>query len=213
MTLSPSGPCTVGLTGGLATGKSRVARILAQRGIPPFDADAAVHELYEPGKPGAALVGELFGHEMLDDEGGVVRAALADRVLGDNDSRLRLERAIHPLVREAVQAWLLAVVDKSIAVVEAALLVETGAYRLYDVLVVVSCAHQQQLDRALARGVPAERAHRLISAQFPMADKSALADAVVDNSGSLDDLEREVDRAWSTVHRLCAARSTRLRSS
>jgi dephospho-CoA kinase len=190
-----------------------VARILSKRGIPTFDADAAVHELYEPGRPGAALVGELFGHEMLDDEGGVVRAALADRVLGDNDVRLRLEGAIHPLVREAVQDWLLTVADRSVAVVEAALLVETGTYRLYDVLVVVSCAHQQQLDRALARGVPAERAHRLISAQFPMADKRALADAVVDNSGTLGDLEREVDRAWSTVHRLCAARSAKPRFS
>ena len=203
------GPCTVGLTGGLATGKSTVARILAARGISTFDADAAVHALYEPGQPGAAMVGELFGRDMLDDEGGVVRASLADRVLGDNDARLRLEGAIHPLVREAVQAWLLTVADKSVAVVEAALLVETGTYRLYDVLMVVSCAHQQQLDRALARGVPTDRAHRLISAQFPMADKRALADAVVDNSGSFDDLEREVDRAWSTVHRLCAARTTR----
>ena len=213
MTPPRSGPCTVGLTGGLATGKSTVARILATRGIPTFNADSAVHELYEPGEPGAALVGELFGREMLDDEGGVVRAALADRVLGDSDARLRLEGAIHPLVREAVQAWLLTVADRSVAVVEAALLVETGTYRMYDVLLVVSCAHQQQLDRALARGVPSERAHHLISAQVSMADKRALADAVVDNSGSLDDLEREVDRAWSIVHRLCAARTTKPRSS
>lgn len=197
-------PCTVGLTGGLATGKSTVARILETRGIPVFDADATVHELYEPGGAGAAAVADLFGAAVLDDEGGVVRAALSEMVLGNAAARLRLENAIHPMVRTAVEEWLVSISDRPVAVVEAALLAETGYYREYDVLMVVWCDQHQQLQRALERGVPAERARALINAQLPMAEKKELADVLVDNRGDLEDLTSEVDRAWSLVHRLCA---------
>jgi dephospho-CoA kinase len=202
-------PCTVGLTGGLATGKSTVAAFLQARSIPVFDADAAVHELYEPGMAGAAAVAELFGKAVLDDEGGVVRATLSERVLGNPSARLRLEQAIHPLVREAVDRWIASVGDRPIAVVEATLLVETGSYRDYDVLMVVWCDQEQQIQRALDRGVPAERAQGLISAQLPLAKKKELADVIVDNRGDLEDLSREIDRAWSQVHRLCAGRPAR----
>ncbi len=199
----------MGLTGGLATGKSSVAKILSARGIPVFDADAVVHQLYEPGEAGAALVAELFGPETLDAEGGVVRATLAAMVLGNDDARQRLEGAVHPLVREAVGRWLMALRDRPVAVVEAALLVETGSYRDYDVLVVVWCGPEQQLERARARGVPEERARGLIDAQLPMSKKTELADALVDNRGRPEDLEAEVDRAWSTVLRLCTRRADR----
>lgn len=202
-------PCTVGLTGGLATGKSTVARILETRGIPVFDADATVHELYEPGGAGAAAVADLFGAAVLDDEGGVVRAALSEMVLGNAAARLRLENAIHPMVRTAVKEWLVSISDRPVAVVEAALLAETGYYREYDVLMVVWCDQHQQLQRALERGVPAEHARALINAQLPMAEKKELADVLVDNRGDLEDLTSEVDRAWSLVHRLCAHLSDR----
>lgn len=202
-------PCTVGLTGGLATGKSTVAKILAARGIPIFDADAAVHELYEPGQAGAAAVTELFGTTALDAEGGVARATLSEMVLGNAAARIRLENAIHPLVRQAVLEWLVSVSDRQVAVVEAALLVETGYYQDYDVLMVVWCSQHQQLQRALDRGVPAERARGLINAQLPMTEKTDLADVLVDNRGELDDLAAEIDRAWSHVHRLCAGNANR----
>lgn len=197
-------PCTVGLTGGLATGKSTVARILEARGVPVFDADATVHELYEPGGVGAAAVAELFGAAVLDAEGGVVRATLSEMVLGNPAARLRLENAIHPLVRRAVEEWLISIGDRPVAVVEAALLAETGYYTEYDVLMVVWCDQNQQLQRALERGVSAERARGLINAQLPIAEKKELADVLVDNRGDLEDLSKEVDRAWSLVHRLCA---------
>ena len=202
-------PCTVGLTGGLATGKSTVARILAARGVPVFDADAAVHDLYEPGRAGAAAVAELFGPGVLDAEGGVVRSALSEIVLGNKTARLRLENVIHPLVRTAVFDWLDSVRDRPVAVVEAALLTETGYYTEYDVLMVVWCDQHQQLRRAIERGVSAERARGLINAQLPMAEKKELADVLVDNRGDLEDLSNEVDRAWSSVHRLCANRASR----
>ena len=201
--------CTVGLTGGLATGKSTVARLLAARGVPVFDADAAVHGLYEPGRAGAVAVAKLFGEAALDAEGGVSRATLSEMVLGNTSARLRLEGAIHPLVREAVLEWLELISDRPVAVVEASLLAETGSHRDYDVLMVVWCEQHQQLQRALARGVPAERARGLISAQLPMAEKRELADILVDNRGDFEDLGNEVDRAWSQVHRLCAGRPAR----
>ncbi len=202
-------PCTIGLTGGLATGKSTVAGILEARGIPVFDADATVHELYEPGGAGAAAVADLFGAAVLDAEGGVVRSTLSEMVLGNADARLRLEKTIHPMVRRAVEEWLVSIGDRPVAVVEAALLAETGYHTEYDVLMVVWCDQHQQLRRALQRGVPAERARALINAQLPMAEKKELADVLVDNRGDLEDLSSEVDRAWSLVHRLCAHLSDR----
>ena len=197
----------VGLTGGLASGKSTIAKILADRGLPVFDADAAVHGLYRAGGEGAAAVAELFGQEALDAMGGVDREALAARVLGDVPARLRLEAAIHPLVRFLVAEWLESLHNEPVAVVEAALLVETGSYRDYDVLMVVWCRQHQQLNRAIARGLPAERARGLIDAQMLLDEKKDVADVVIDNRGKPEDLAQEVDRAWIQVLKLCADHS------
>jgi dephospho-CoA kinase len=196
----------VGLTGGLASGKSSAARILAGRNIPVLDADAVVHDLYRPGGEGSAAVMKIFGAGVLDPEGGVDRGLLGGRVLRDRDLRLALERAIHPLVRQQISRWIDDLGSVPVAVVEAALLVETGSYRAYDVLMVVHSTRDQQLERAQIRGVPEERARTLIEAQLPLAEKCAIADAVIDNSGDLANLEGEVDRAWSEVLRLCAER-------
>ena len=199
-------PCVVGLTGGLASGKSTVARLLAERGVPVLDADRVVHELYEPGGRGAAAVAEIFGSGVLDEKGGVNRSILGGRVLRDQELRTALEHAIHPLVREEIAGWVESLGDVPAAVVEASLLVETGSYRAYDVLVVASCSQEEQLKRAVSRGMAEERARDLIKAQLPLAHKREVADVVVDNSGSQEDLEREVTRAWRDVERLCATR-------
>ena len=199
----------VGLTGGLASGKSTIAKILADRGVPIFDADAAVHGLYLAGGKGAVAVAELFGQESLDAMGDVDREALAARVLGDAGARLRLEAAIHPLVRHLVVAWLESLHNEPVAVVEAALLVETGSYRNYDVLMVVWCRRHQQLERAVARGLTAERAEALIKAQLPLDEKVEMANVVVDNRGDLEDLAQEVEHAWKRVLKLCADRELR----
>jgi dephospho-CoA kinase len=95
-----------------------------------------------------------------------------------------------------------------VAVVEAALLVETGSYRAYDVLMVAYCTGDQQLERALARGIPEERARALMKAQRPLDEKRELADVVIDNSGPREDLQKEVERAWSEVTRLCQEKRT-----
>ena len=199
-------PCLVGLTGGLASGKSTVARLLAERGMPVLDADRVVHELYEPGGRGAAAVAEIFGSGVLDENGGVNRSILGGRVLRDQELRTALEHAIHPLVREKIAGWIESLGNVRAAVVEASLLVETGSYRAYDVLVVVDCGREQQLERAVSRGMTEERALALIDAQVPLSRKRELADAVIDNSGPPDDLERQVTRSWADVERLCATR-------
>ena len=199
----------VGLTGGLASGKSTIAKILADRGVPVFDADAAVHLLYRAGGEGAAAVAELFGQEVLDAMGDVDREALAARVLGDVQARLQLEAAIHPLVRHLVAEWLESLHNEPVAVVEAALLVETGSFRDYDVLMVVWCRQHQQLERAIARGLPAERAEGLIKAQLPLDEKVEMANVVIDNRGNPEDLAQEVDGAWMQVLKLCADRKLR----
>ncbi len=198
-----SRPCVVGLTGGLASGKSTVAGILAERDVPVLDADAVVHELYRPGGEGTASVTRIFGAAVLDTTGGVDRGLLGGRVLRDRDLRLALERAIHPLVRQEIGRWIEGLGPVPVAVVEAALLVETGSYRVYDVLMVAHCSRDQQLERALVRGIPEERARALLKAQRPLDEKRDLADVVIDNSGPRDGLENEVDRAWAEVLRLC----------
>ncbi len=199
-------PCVVGLTGGLASGKSTVASLLADRGIPVLDADAVVHDLYRPGGEGTAAVTRIFGAAVLDATGGVDRSVLGGRVLRDRDLRLALERVIHPLVRQQIGRWIDDLGPVAVAVVEAALLVETGSYRAYDVLMVVHCPGDQQLERALARGVSGERARALLKAQRPIDEKRQLADVVIDNSGPREDLEGMVDRAWTDVTRLCIER-------
>ncbi|MCD4749654.1 MAG: dephospho-CoA kinase [Thermoanaerobaculales bacterium] len=194
--------CRVGLTGGLASGKSTVAALLAQKGVPVFDADDAVHGLYAAGASGARAVGEIFGPDILTNDGSVDREALAARAMGDAEARDLLNRTIHPLVRLEVERWF-STVGEPVAVTEAALLVETGSWRAYDVLMVVSCRPDQQLERALARGLSLERAHTIFGAQAPLEEKLAIADVIVDNSGPAHDLETEVERAWLEVLRSC----------
>jgi dephospho-CoA kinase len=195
-------PCTVGLTGGLASGKSTVANLLRRRGVPVVDADAVVRRLYRRGEAGAERVKELFGDAVLTSAGAVDRAALRALVLADPDARERLNAVVHPLVRSQIQDWLAAVAEP-VAVIEAALLVETGAYRQYDVLLVVWCPPHEQLERAVARGLAEESAAALLAAQAPLADKLAVADVRIDNGGRPEDLESELERAWSEVVELC----------
>jgi len=199
-------PCTVGLTGGLASGKSTVAAILESLGAEVFDCDSYVHELYRPGAAGALDVGYLFGDRVLNPDGGVDRARLAELVLVDPEARARLEGAIHPLVRDGVEGWLATLGPRAVAVVEAALLVETGSFRNYDLLAVVWCDPDQQLRRAIDRGVPAERAQGLLAAQKAMTEKRDLADVAIDNNGSRLELDAEVQRAWGEIVTRCRGR-------
>jgi len=210
-------PCAVGLTGGLASGKTTVARMLVARGVPCLDADRIVHDLYAAGGEGAAAVHRLFGNDVLAADGGVDRERLGGLVLADPSARGDLESAIHPLVRREVARWLNSLAARAeppeVAIVEAALLVETGSAGSYDLLVVVWCRPEQQLVRALARGVPAERARALLAAQVPIDVKRAVADVLIDNSGPESALAEEVERALEEITARCRARQTAAGSS
>lgn len=195
-------PCTVGLTGGLASGKSSVAAALAELGAAVIDADTVVHELYAAGCEGARLVAEHFGADLLDRDGAVDRRALGQRVLADRQALDRLNAVVHPLVRAQIGRWLDAV-TAPVAVVEAALLVETGAFRSYDLLAVVYCEPEQQMQRALDRGLVRERAEKILDAQLPLARKTEHADLVINNSGPAADLPAEVQRAWAEINEMC----------
>ena len=142
----------------------------------------------------------------MDPDGGVDRTRLAELVLGDPAARARLEGAIHPLVRNGVEEWLATLGPRAVAVVEAALLVETGSWKSYDLLAVVWCSPDQQLARAVARGMSEDRARGLLAAQMPMAEKRELAQVVIDNSGPPGALEAEVQRGWSEIVTLCKQR-------
>jgi dephospho-CoA kinase len=202
--------CTVGLTGGLASGKSTVAERLAAMGAAVLDADAVVHELYRAQGAGAREVRRLFGDGVAAADGSIDRTALADMVGGDPEALARLNAAVHPLVFERINHWLAdlgtSAAAPSAAVIEATLMVETGSYRRYDVLAVAWCRAEQQLERSVGRGMPLERARELIAAQLPLDDKRRLADVVVDNSGDLSMLDAEVARGWSRIVEICAER-------
>jgi dephospho-CoA kinase len=190
----------VGLTGGVASGKSTLARLLGGFGAAVCDADVMVEELYQPGRPGALVVQELFGPGALAADLSVDRGALARLVLTDPAARRRLEGAVHPLVRKAVEGWFSALAHASalpgVAVVEAALLVETGAYRDQDRLVVVSASYEVRRARALAGGWSAMKFAQVVAAQLDDPAREAVADYVVRNEGGLDALEHAARELW-----------------
>jgi dephospho-CoA kinase len=193
----------VGLTGGVASGKSTVAGLLSGLGAAVCDADRVVEELYRPGRPGTLAVQELFGEGALTPDGGVDRDALARLVLADPVARRRLERAVHPLVRKSVEGWFAALSHASalpgVAVVEAALLVETGAYRDQDRLVVVSAPYEVRRARALGAGWNAKKFAQVVAAQLDDAAREAVADYVIVNGGDLNALEGAARELWSRL--------------
>jgi dephospho-CoA kinase len=185
-----------GLTGGMASGKSTVARLIAARGIPVFDADQAARTVVEPGQPALADIIEKFGRGVLQADGTLDRAALATIVFRDDDQRKELEAITHPHIRQEIQRQIDAA-DKAghrAVVVEAALLVESGWYKQMDGLIVVSCPREIQIQRILARdGVSMEQAEARLDAQLPGDARLPLADYVIDNSGLVGRLDAQID--------------------
>jgi dephospho-CoA kinase len=176
----------VGLTGGLATGKSTVSEILRGLGCVVLDADVLAREVVEPGRPTLAAIVEEFGREVLAPDGTLDRKRLGAMVFAEPARRQRLEAITHPAIRERFLARLAELEARDfegIVVWDAPVMIETGGHRAMDRLVVVTAGAATQRARALARdGDPAD-AERKIANQMPLADKARLADHVVDNSG------------------------------
>jgi len=194
----------VGLTGGIATGKSTVARILQGMGVPVVDADQVAREVVAQGEPALEEVVDAFGPSVLSPDGTLDRAALRKRIVRDPVARRRLEAITHPPIRARIadRARELAGRGHEHVVVEAALLVETGSYREYPILVVVTASPDVQVARLVARdGVTDREARATLQTQLPLADKEAVATHVIRNDGDHEALEAQVRRVWKAITR------------
>ena len=194
----------VGLTGGLASGKSTVARWLRDEGFEVVDADRIVAELHQPGGEGAAAVRTLFGPEMLDERGGVDHAKVAARVFRDPEARFALESAIHPLVRRRFEE--MAAKTQGVIVLEATLLVEAGYAPGFDLLVTVEAPCELRLERAIARGMDEASARVRLLAQGDGEERRNAAHRILDNSGDVGHLRRQTDELIEELRRLAAER-------
>ena len=187
----------VGLTGGIASGKSSVATLLAARGAVIIDADVLAREVVAKGAPLLADVAQRFGKDILTDDGSLDRAALGRVVFSDPSARRDLEALIHPAVRLRAAELQAAAPDGSVVVHVIPLLVETGQADSFDLLVVVDADEAAQLTRMRTRDSLDEASARArIAAQATREARLAAADVVVANSGAPDELEEQVDRLW-----------------
>jgi len=189
----------VGLTGGIASGKSLVAAMLRELGAPVVDADALARVAVEPGRPAYEDIVREFGPEVLAEDGTLDRKRLADVVFADPAKRKRLEAITHPRIAQLAQQATAEHVARGARVViyEAALLVENGMYRFLDGLIVVAAAEEEQLRRAVLRDGQGEAAARArIAAQLPLAKKVEVATHVIDNSGTVEETRAQVERLW-----------------
>ncbi len=194
----------VALTGGIATGKSAVLRLLTARQVPTIDADVVARDVVAPGTIGLTAVVAGFGAGVLDGEGALDRRALAALIFTDAGARRDLERIVHPAVYAAIQSWLGGLPGETrLAVADIPLLFETGHQGEFDRVVVVACAPDEQLRRVIARdGITEAEASERIAAQWPIAQKVARADEVIWTTGSSADTERQVDRLVSRLREL-----------
>jgi dephospho-CoA kinase len=191
----------IGLTGGIASGKSAVAELLRRKGVLVIDADAVAHEVVEPGEPGLEEIRQRFGNEVIAPDGSLDRAALGRIIFVDDQARHDLNEIMHPRIFQAIQQRLRGVSPDRIVVYEAALLVETYEQSLdwldIDTVVVVDCPVEQQLERLIAkRGMGVAEAELRVAAQGARSERLSRANYVIDNSGSLEELGRQVDRMW-----------------
>lgn len=199
----------LGLTGGIASGKSAVAAMLRELGFSVLDADSLAHKLIEPGQPAYGEVLREFGSEITDGQGRVDRTKLGALVFADRNKLDRLNAIVHPRVAEAVlrqfAEWQREG-TRDAAFVEAALLIESGIHQSLDGLVVAWCRPEQQLERLAARGLSEDEAQRRIAAQMPVGEKLRYATEKIDCSGTLEQTREQVQALAAKLHRTKAAR-------
>ncbi|MGZ3428544.1 MAG: dephospho-CoA kinase [Polyangia bacterium] len=192
----------IGLTGGIASGKSTAARTLADLGARIVDADQVARDVVAPGQPALAEIARSFGKEMLQPDGTLDRKRLGAVIFADADKRRALNAITHPRIAAETQARLaqLRAEGVPVAVYEAALLVENGVHHGLDGLILVACDEATQLARLMGRdGYVEADARARIAAQAPMADKIAAATWVVDTSGPLADTKKQLARVWEEI--------------
>jgi len=199
----------IGLTGSIAVGKSFVLGVLAELGCRVLDADATAREVVAPGAPGLAAVIDAFGNEILREDGTLDRARLGTIVFADEEKRQLLNSILHPFIiaaqDEQVRHWQQETPD-GIAVVDAALMIESGGYRRFDKLIVVHCRPEVQLQRLILRdGLLPKEAERRIAAQMSQGEKIKYAHFLIDTSEGFEDTQRQTVAVFRALNVLARA--------
>ena len=190
----------IGLTGGIGSGKSTVARMLADRGAVVVDADQIARDLVEPGGAALAQLVTEFGPRILQADGSLSRGELAGLAFSDPKATERLNAIMHPLIRAEAQRRLQAEPDAPVVVYDMPLLVETGQADLVDLVVVVDVPEDTQVHRAVTlRGLDESDVRRRMEVQATREDRLAAADVVIDNSGALEATEQQVADLWARI--------------
>jgi dephospho-CoA kinase len=201
----------VGLTGGIATGKSTVGQMFVELGCHLIDSDRITHQLFEPGKAVHNAVVKEFGARILAPDGTIDRRVLGDIVFKDPEARKKLNSLVHPAIIERQKEWLNEVEEKDptgIAIVSAALMIEVGTYKNYDKVIVVMCRPEVQKQRLTQRsGLKEDEVDARIQSQMPMSEKVKYADFVIDNSGDPSNTRRQVVEVNSKLRELAASTS------
>ncbi len=193
------GPLLIGLTGNIATGKSTVARMLAQLGAETIDADKVAHEVMRSGSEAHHEIVDAFGRQILTAEGTIDRKRLGHLVFSDEDALARLEGIVHPATLAEIERRI-AATSAEVIVIEAIKLFESGLAQRCDSVWVTVCRPEQQIERIVeGRDLSRAEARQRVEAQRPQEERAARADVVIDNSGSLSATRGQVLVAWRQV--------------
>jgi len=189
----------IGLTGGIGSGKSTVARMFAELGAEVIDADALAREVVAPGTDGLAALVSEFGDGIIADDGSLDRAALGAIVFADPAARERLNAITHPRIAARTAELMAALPDDAVLIHDVPLLAELGMQDAYDLVVVVDAPEDVRVARLVQRGHAEPDARSRIAAQASREQRLAIADIVIDNGGELSELSEQVRRAWPLV--------------
>jgi dephospho-CoA kinase len=194
-------PYIVGLTGGIGSGKSTVCAMLREKGALIVDADAVVHELQVPGTVVFDEMVEAFGREILSPDGTLDRPKLGSIVFGDDEKRQKLQSIVWPRVGERVAELIASAGDDDIVILDVPLMAESteGSRRLAQKIIVIDVSPETQVEHLAARGVAADVARARMAAQASREERLNIADHVLHNDGSLDELQKQVDALWDEI--------------
>jgi dephospho-CoA kinase len=203
----------VGLTGGVASGKTAVSEVLKEEGAYIIDADQIARELVQPHGPAWNELVRTFGEKILQEDGSIDRKKLADWVFGDPNQRKLLNQILHPLITEEMDRRTREIGQKNpkaVVVIDAPLLIEVGYHRRVDKLMVVTSTEAEQIERLKVRdGINSEEALRILSSQMPVEEKVKLADFVIRNEGSLAEVRERAKEVFGELKKIALQRDRR----
>ena len=194
----------IGLTGGIATGKSTVASFFSEHKIPVIDADQLAKEAVQPGSHGLEQITELFGREILAQDGTLDRKRLAAQIFSDTEKRRQLERILHPEIKRLSEERIAQeiVAGNRLLIYMAPLLIEAGVTDRVDDIWVVTVRPEVQLERLMLRDrITLEQAQRIVASQMPLSEKESYGSVVIDNSGTEAETRRILEDVWTKVIR------------